>query len=287
MSKGIVIIAHNSEKLDYGILALISGGLAKKNLNLPVSLITDAGTVSWLKTTNDFNFFGKIFENIIEVEKPFTDNVRNLHDGFFSQTVPFINSNRSSVYDLTPYDETLLIDSDFFIFTDSLNNFWNLDFDIAMAHSMDDIVGNRIGILDKYVSEVGIHLFWATTVMFKKNKNSQLFFNLVGFIKENYKYYSDLFRFDHRQYRNDISFSIAVHILNGYSTSEFITLPKIFTIQDKDIIDSVDDRGRIKVLLDKPDDCGNFLASSIKDRDVHIMNKQSVIRHKDSFLKLI
>jgi len=287
MTRGVILFAHNSEQLDYGLLALIAGGLAKKNLSLPVSLITDKWTISWLKNTNKFNLAENLFDKIIEVEKPLTKNVRNLHDGFLSETVPFINSNRHDVFELTPYDETLMIDSDFLIFTNTLNQFWDLDSSLMLSQSINDVVGNRVEILDHYVSETGVHLYWATAVMFKKDKYSQLFFSLVDFIKENYRYYADLFRFDHRQYRNDISFSVAKHILDGFYTDTTLSLPPLLTVQGKDILNSVDENGKMIVLLDQPLNCGSFWATTIKDIDVHIMNKQSIIRNSESFLKLL
>ena len=49
MDKGIVIFAHNSRSLDYSKLALVAGGLAKKHLGYPVSLITDKSTVDYME----------------------------------------------------------------------------------------------------------------------------------------------------------------------------------------------------------------------------------------------
>jgi hypothetical protein len=287
MKKGVILFAHNSEKIDYGSMAIISGGLAKKHLKVPVSLITDKWTIQWLRESNKFDLAESIFENIIEIEKPHSENVRNLHDGFFSEVVPFVNSNRYSVWELTPYDKTLLIDTDYLIFSDKLNDYWNIDSSLMMAESMNDVVGDRKGILDARVSETGIHLYWATTVMFSKDQYSKFFFNLVDYVKDNYRYYADLFRFDPRQYRNDISFSVAKHIMDGFETDTKFSLPPVLTIQDKDLIQKIDENGAIKFLIDKPMDCGNFWLTSIKNQDIHLMNKQAIIRHQEDFLKLL
>jgi hypothetical protein len=48
MKNGCLIFAHNNRQIDYSLLALISGGLAKKNLKVPISLVTDKSTVDWL-----------------------------------------------------------------------------------------------------------------------------------------------------------------------------------------------------------------------------------------------
>jgi hypothetical protein len=57
-------------------MAIISGGLAKKNLKVPVSLVTDKWTIAWLKESNMYSKAESIFDKIIEVEKPVTKNYR-------------------------------------------------------------------------------------------------------------------------------------------------------------------------------------------------------------------
>ena len=283
MNKGVLIIAHNSTSVDYAKTAIIAGGFAKKNLQVPVSLITDQYTVDQMKEFNTYTDAVNVFEKIILIDRPTTSNSRILHNGARSNRVPFINSTRSLVYNLTPYDRTLLIDSDFLIMSSHLNNYWKIADNILISNSMNDIKGDRIGVLDKWVSETGIHLYWATTVMFSKSKESETFFQLVEFIKENYNYYSDLYRFDNRQYRNDISFSIAMHMLNGFEKPVGF-LPPILTVQGIDTIESVGRHNNLKIILSHSSE--HYL-TSIKDRDVHIMNKQSIIQHYEALKELL
>lgn len=287
MTKGVLLFAHNNPDVDYGLMAVIAGGLAKKHLGLPVSLVTDKWTVQWLDQSGIYDLAEDIFDQIIFVELPHTQNRRFLHDGFEGKTVPFVNSNRCDAYNLSPYDKTLLIDSDYLIFSNRLNEFWNLESGVLLGSKMNDITGERGTILDKRVSETGVDLFWATTVMFQKNSESKFFFELVDFVKENYRYYSDLFRFNPRQYRNDIAFSVAKHIMNGYEIDKVYTLPPILTVFDKDILHDVDDTGKMTFLIDKPTDCGNFWAATTQGVDVHVMNKQSIIRNKEKLLRLL
>jgi len=283
MTRGILIIAHNSRQVDYAKTAIIAAGFARKNLGLPVSLITDQSTLDWMKESGTFQKASEVFDNIIETVRPQITNYRNLHDGLKADTVPFINSTRSSAYDLTPYDQTLLIDSDFLIMTDNLNHYWDTEHSILVSESMNDLVGNRVGVLDRWTSETGVQLFWATTVMFTKNSTAETFFNLVEYVKENYNYYSDLFRFDPRQYRNDISFSVALHIMGGFEKL-IKSLPPILTANSKDILESVGLDSSFKILTNIGED---FVLTSIKSRDVHIMNKQSLVRQYDTLKELI
>lgn len=285
MTKGILIYAHNSRAIDYALMSVISGGLAKKYLNVPVSLVTDKFTIEWMKTSDLFDKANSVFENIIIVDKPQTNNSRRLHDGIDNTIVPFINSNRSSAWDITPYERTLLIDSDFLIFSNRLSEFWDIDEDLLISESINDIYDNdRIGYHDRYVSDVGVKLYWATTVMFTKNEKTKIFFELVKHIKDNYQYYADTYRFDNKQFRNDIAFSIAKHILDGFNQSNSINLPPVLTLLDKDVLHEV--KNKLIVLISPRCD-SNFCAAAISDIDIHVMNKQSIIRNKDALLELI
>jgi hypothetical protein len=287
MNNGILIFAHNNRDIDYALMAIISGGLAKKYLNAPVSLVTDPTTIEWLMTSNKFKLASQVFDKIISVEKPETDNKRNLYDGIRHKIVPFVNANRSSAWDMTPYDRTLLIDSDYLIFSNSLSNYWEFDASVMISTAALDIIkDDRLGYHDRYVSDTGVHLSWATTVMFTKNEESRVFFELVNFIKDNYQFYADLFRFGTTQFRNDIAFSVAKHILDGFETDLRDGLPPVLTTLDRDILQSVDSTGKLTFLVSQMLD-SNFYAAAIKGLDVHVMNKQSLVRNADQLLELI
>jgi hypothetical protein len=285
MTQGILIYAHNSRSVDYALMSVISGGLAKKHLNVPVSLVTDKFTLVWMKDSGIYDTANNIFEHIIIDDKPQTNNSRRLYDGVDNTVVPFLNFNRSSAWELTPYERTLLIDSDFLIFSNRLSEYWNVDCDLLIGESIKDIYdNNRTGYHDRYISDVGIKLYWATTVMFTKNERTKIFFDLVTHIKNNYQYYADTYRFDSKQFRNDIAFSIAKHILNGFEQNNTEDLPPVLTLLDKDVLYSVDKK---LTLLVSPKLDSNFCAAVIDGIDIHVMNKQSIIRNKDALLELI
>jgi hypothetical protein len=94
-----------------------------------------------------------------------------------------------------------------------------------------------------------------------------------------------VFRFDHRQFRNDIAFSVSKHILDGYTESNIGTLPPILSSLDRDILYEVNDQ-RLTFLIDHKLD-NNFCAAAISGVDIHVMNKQSIIRNQQKLLELI
>jgi len=286
MKKGVVIFAHNSRQIDYALMSVIAGGLAKKNLNVPVTLITDESTVEWMKISKIHNKAKKIFENIIEVKKPVTNNQRLLIDTYSSTMVPFVNANRATVWDVTPYERTLLIDSDFLIMSNSLSEYWEADSKFMISSSINDVRGDRMGVLDKAVSDTGIPLSWATTVMFTKDKETKVIFDLVEHIRDNYGHYADLYNFNPAIFRNDIAFSLAAHIVNGFEYNSHNHLPPVLTAIGRDLIHDVDDN-KLTLLINDEFTEDAVVATVIKDKDIHVMNKQSIVRNANKFMSLL
>lgn len=286
MNRGGLIFAHNSRDIDYALLATIAAGLAKKQLGIPFTLVTDQSTAEWIVESNLEEKTNTVFEKIIIVERPTAGNYRKLNDGQDFKNVPFLNSTRTSVYDLTPYDETLLLDSDYLTLSNSLNKYWGTKPGVNIGVAINDIEGSRVGYLDKHISDVGIHLYWATTVMFKKDRESKIFFDLVKHIQENYSMYADIYRFNPSQYRNDISFSIAKHILDGFTSDLDNSLPSILTAYDKDMLVDIKN-DRLYILVSELHESSKFALCSIKNQDLHLMNKQSIVRNKEKLLEMI
>jgi hypothetical protein len=199
--------------------------------------------------------------------------------------VPFINANRSSAWDLTPYDRTLLIDSDYLIFSNTLSEYWNYDSSFMISSAMNDLRGDRKGTLDSWVSDEGIPLYWATTIMFTKTQESKLYFDLVKSIKQNYQTFAEIYRFDSRIYRNDIAFSIAKHTIEGFVTTQTQNLPPILTAQDKDLIAVVSESGLTMLIRDTLS--SNMILGNFSNRDIHVMNKQSIVRSANDLLEML
>jgi hypothetical protein len=74
--------------------------------------------------------------------------------------------------------------------------------------------------------------------------------------------------------------------MNGFETEFAYTLPPILTVFDKDILHTVDN-DKLTFLVSQPNDVAGFWAATTKGTDVHIMNKQSIIRNADRLLELI
>jgi len=286
MTRGVLMYAHNNRDVDYARIAIVSASLAKKNLGLPVSLVTDDSTTEWMQSSNIYPTAQSVFDQIIVDERPEPNNTRKLQDMQACHNVLFTNQNRSSAWYLTPYQETLLIDCDFIVQSNRLNSYWDIDQSFLISSAALDInTEDRLKYMDRYVSSTGPKMLWATTVMFKKDLESKLIFDLVETIRENYTTFASLYRFDSLQYRNDIAFSVAKHIADGFEESTDYFLPDVLTTLDKDCLSHVNN-DRLCFLIDK-DLTGKYYVTSLAERDVHVMNKKSITRNYEALLDSI
>jgi hypothetical protein len=79
---------------------------------------------------------------------------------------------------------------------------------------------------------------------------------------------------------------VAKHVLDGFETYKSPNLPPVLSALDKDILHSVDATGKLTFLV-SPTLNGTYCATAVKDTDIHVMNKQSLIRNAQQLLELI
>ena len=77
----------------------------------------------------------------------------------------------------------------------------------------------------KRVDDIGITMYWATVCYFQKTAYTQSFFDIVKHVKENWPFYKDLYNLPGSIYRNDYSFSVAAHVMNGFQSQAQPQLP--------------------------------------------------------------
>jgi len=276
MTVGAVIFAQNNSIIDYVKIAIFAANRATKFLNIPVSLITD--NVKYLNDTYPDHPFDQVIE--IPAEKPTS---KKFYDGTLSaKLVEWKNLSRNSVYDLTPYDRTLVLDSDYIINSNILKLALDTDSDFQIYRKSFDLAGWRDTSAFERINCYSIPFYWATVFVFDKNPIIKSFFDLISYIKSNWFYFRVLYSIENAMYRNDIAFSIAIHLMNGKTNGEFVTdLPgQMFYTIDKDILLDINDQ-KMQFLVEKEKHLGEYIAAKIEDTDVHVMNKSSIIRYID------
>lgn len=275
MSRGVVLFAYNNTSVDYVGLAIKSTKLIKKHLNLPVTLVTDSS--DWLKKQYPSDI--DLFDNIISSVDTSTQKKR-FYDGSLNyELISWKNTTRSTVFELTPYDETLVIDVDYILNSSYLLNLFELTQDVVLFKDSLDLSGWRRSNEFVNISNTSVPFYWATVFCFKKTEKSKLFFNLISFIKTNWQYYRTLYDIDTPTYRNDFAFSIAIHILNGSSCDKFIdTIPgKMYFTLDRDFLFKHNNNS-CTFLIEKQNALGEYTLLKTDNLDIHIMNKQSIMR---------
>ena len=291
MSKGLLFFAHNNSEVDYGKMAYISAMYAKKNLNVPISLVTDSGTKKWM-IDNDHIPLEKIFDKIIltdDIKLNFVTR-RRYYDGSIDyKKADFKNGHRAWAYELSPYDKTIVIDVDLLIVNNRLNAVWDTDTDFMINKYSHDLARDRDNFEFTRVSDHGIDFFWATAFYFEKTPWTEAFFGLCQHIIENYEYYRFVYRIDNPLMRNDYVFSIAVHMMGGFTNKiNPPSLPcEIYYTIDRDELIRVDSDKSFLFLIQKKGCLGEYTLARTNNQNIHIMNKYSINRLDKELLEAI
>lgn len=212
-SRGVVVFAFNTN-VDYVAIADQTSRLINYSLGLPVTLVTDLDSNPAFK-----------YDTVVRIDNTDTSNSRSDLRG---QIVTWRNVGRYLAYELSPYDETILLDTDYLVLDDNLLKLFETDFDYRLMHHNRTPAGPSYEMM----GETSLPFIWATVVLFRRTERSRLLFDLVGRIQRNYSYYRALYNIRERNYRNDYAFAIANIILSGYAINESQGIPwPMFTIE--------------------------------------------------------
>jgi hypothetical protein len=129
-------------------------------------------------------------------------------------------------------------------------------------------------------------MYWATLVYFKKSPYTETFFDLINYIKEEYNYFRFLYEFECDYYRNDFAFSIASHIMNGYSHNQrSFPIDKIITSYQEDVIAKFIDSKEIIFMSWNLKERWKHILVNTKGMNIHVMNKHELLRISSDFIK--
>ena len=277
-TRGVVLFARNNGRLDYVKQAVFLAKRIKEYLNLPTTVITDS--FNYLESTFDIS----VFDKIVQVEYMETKNNRAFFDGSLShKTAPFKNDMRDGVYHWSPYDETLLMDTDYIICNDLLLKCFDMNHDLMLFKESYDLAEYRDHTEFEHISDYTIDFYWATVVFFRKTAENEVFFDLIRHIKKEWNHYRRMYQVESSLFRNDFAFSIAVHIMNGFAKGSFAApLPgKHLYTTDRDILQKLD-KDSMTFLIEKKDHLGEYTLIKSENQNVHVMNKFSLERIIDS-----
>lgn len=266
MSRGALLFAFNSPKYDYYKMAVATAKRINHFLKLPVTVVTDEKSVPDLP---DYQF-----DNVIIVE-PDKNNIRD-HS-------VWINKGRYQAYNLSPYDETLLLDTDYMVNSDKLLKLFELNTDFCCHDTTSFLM--HPGVAQEVLSAYSFKTLWATVVMFKKTQRSKQIFECLEMVQKNYDHYANIHNFIAGVFRNDYALTLATRIANGHTSplEDVIPWNLVHVGKNTSVYKNNDDEFNTEytVMYD------NWQRGKIrkeyciiKDTDFHVMNK-------DIFMELI
>ena len=246
--KGVLLFAFNNGVTDYFEMAVRTTRRINQYLNLPVTVITDSNT--------ELSKYDNVFDNIITTESD-TSNTKDKQ--------VWINKGRHNAYLFSPYDETLVLDTDYLVNSDTLLKPFEL-YDDFMCHNYVDYILNNPQ--QEKVSETFINTAWATVIYFKKTNRTKQIFDCMEMVQNNYLHYVNIFNMNNTMYRNDYSLTIALWIVNGHShnLNDYIPWPLLHLSKNVNAYKISDNQYMFL--------SGNKYIT-LKDVDFHLLNKNT------------
>lgn len=287
--RGLVYIAHDNGLFDYGTMTYCSALTARHHLDdPPIALITDRDT--WEALLEKHPMAEAVFmEPIFVPELNPEANTRTFKVGFEGtpKKAPYHNGTRAEIFDLSPFDETLMVDSDVLILDGNLKGVWGSNNDLMINKSIGRMMHpHSMQPFMQRLDDVTIPTYWATITYFKRSKPVSNFFRVVEKVRENFHYYGLLYRFQTDLYRNDYAFSVAAHAMSGYLGAGYefaqpLPTPHLTFAWDQDTLVDVE-RGKALFLVSQG---GQQFPVALRET-VHCMNKQSMLAMADKIIEV-
>ena len=286
MSKGTCFIALNNKELDYISFSVHAANQIKKHFKKhnATALITDYDGRGYLESIYSIEEINSVFDEVVIDKTKYndTDNTRIHFDTPWSEFVaPFKNRQKHDVYWMSPFDKTLLLDIDYIVQSNHLEYLFKDDnpHSIQMFDNARYLRYKQAPFSERYLHPNGIPMWWSTVIYFDKSPESKMFFDLWSHIADNYDYYKFLYGFTGKLFRTDFCVSIALHILNGMQHGDFVEpiAGSLINVDQKDFIAQSKTAENYHFLAYNRDEPWKNILVHIKDQDLHIMNKRSLM----------
>ena len=257
MKRGVVIFAYNSGAIDYQAMAAWSAGRIAKHLNLPTTLITDSVPAD-----------STAFEDLV-ISTAESGGTRYFSD--IGNNVTWFNGNRMNVYNLSPYDETLVLDADYVVCSNQLNVLFDISEDFLATRWAYDVTGVQTFDDLNCFGANHMPMAWATVMRFNRSRLSKSVFDMMSMVRNNWKHYCDLYGIARSTYRNDYALSIALNTLHGHRGCWPNVPWSLATVVPDHMLECVNDN-TFKVCYKTSD--SKLRHVTIADQDFHAMGKK-------------
>jgi hypothetical protein len=262
MSKGILLFAFNIENVNYYEMAVATAKRINHFLNLPVTLITNEQSLPEIAHYT--------FDNVIIASEDSTNKKgKNL----------WLNKGRYRAYELTPYDETILLDTDYLVNSNRLIQLFDLYDDFMCVKTVSFLMSDRDE--QEIISQYSFTTLWATVMIFRKTPRVKQIFECLEIVQKNYVHYASLYHFASGMYRNDYAITIALRIVNGHTNDNKDYIPWNLIHLGKEITArrTNDMQFNTEYMLLNNDEKRKYIY--IKDIDFHCMSKSNFMELVD------
>lgn len=266
MTKGILLFAIDTEEKSYTDMARYCSEKIKEHLRLPVALVTNRDIVD------------SLFDHVINIESIEAQ----------SRIIPatgvkesWNNFGRYQAYDLSPFDETVLIDTDYICHSNKLLKLFEFN-QPFMCHKRRVYLGSQIYTEVEYFGRE-LEMYWATVVYFKKSNEAKCVFDMMKMIQKNYDHYGKLYRFRSTPYRNDFALSIALNTVYGHSIPTTVEIPwSLMNVEfNTDVTVKSSESWELKFNRRVDSKIIDYRITTY-NQDLHILNKDALFRIIDN-----
>lgn len=271
-------LMKNNPEIPYGKLAVVCAGLVRRCLGpIRVSLIADQEAIDSIPQ------HGNQFDEVLLEESVQKANLRQ-YPGSLGRQLQFNNRSRLDLYENLPHDEMLILDTDYFLYESSLEQVWGSSVPIRINKATSDLRNP----LNRHVSRIGglsIPTYWATVLYLRRSKETDRFIKLAKYVRDNYDWFSYIYRYDPNLFRNDYVCSIAIHLLGGETGScpsvGDLPLDNLRFAWDEDRVVGFTKHGLDLVSPGSPAP----IRVSTNDQSIHVLNKVSLVPFLDEMIE--
>lgn len=259
MTQGVVLFAFNNEAFDYQRLAAWSAQRINRHLDLPVTLITD-------QTPESHGFDQVILiDNATSGTRYFTD---------IQQNVAWHNHSRPQAFEVSPYDQTLVLDVDYVVCCDHLSHLFNSSQEFLCHRRAHDVTGLTDYSGLNYFGRNRMPMSWATAMYFKKTLWTEQIFSMMSMVRNHWPHYRDLYGISGRNtYRNDHALSIAISAMHGHVV-DYPGIPWDLASLDPHHNISQIDQDKFKITFRTAEGQSRHFVWS--GNDIHVMGKKNL-----------
>ena len=261
MSKGVLLFAFNSPKYNYYEMAVATAKRINHFLGLPVTIVTDSESLPVTQTYQ--------FDNVILAP---ADKSNSRDWGVW------INKGRYRAYQFSPYDDTILLDTDYMVNSDKLLKLFDMPTDFCCHDTTSFLMHPEAA--QEMLSVYSFNTLWATVVMFRKTSRAKQIFECLEMVQNNFDHYATIHGFVSATFRNDYALTLATRIANGHTNPVEDVIPwnLVHVGKNTTVYKNNDDTFNTEytVMFD------NWTKGKIrkeytiiKDTDFHMMNKEN------------